>query len=222
MRRFWACAAAAAAMATMGGAAEAGERAAVSVNAGTLGVGGDVQIRAHHFLVLRAGGHFLDFGVDDTFDGVNYDIDVGGSNAFLTADIHPMRNGFFLSAGVVYGDKTVDLLATPEAFLEIGNIVVTQEQVGELTGAAELREAAPFFGLGYDSALYHPGRFGFSVMLGAALTGEPDFALSSEGGTLSDDPLFLEQLAIEEENVRESIDDFSVYPVARVGFSVSF
>ncbi|MEM8770635.1 MAG: hypothetical protein AAGD92_03190 [Pseudomonadota bacterium] len=202
--------------------ASAQDRFAVGVYGGTLGVGGDVQFRATDRLVLRAGGHFLEFNIDGNYDGVDYDADVNGSNFFATLDVHPFANGWFVSGGVVLGDKSVDLVGAPDGPVEIGDLVFTPDQVGDLIGRADVNSAAPFVGLGWDNAVTSDGRVGFSILLGAAFTGDPDVDLTSEGGLLSDQPLFQEQLAIEEENLRDELDDFSVYPVGRIGLTVSF
>ena len=213
---------AAAAAALQLSAAAAQNRFAVGVYGGTLGVGGDAQVRLSDHIVLRGGGHFLEFDVDGEYDDVDYDADVNGSNVFATLDLHPFANGWFLSGGVVLGDKSVDLVGAPDGPVEIGDLIFTPDQVGTLIGEAEVNDAAPFVGLGWDNAVTSDSRVGFSILLGAAFTGDPDVTLDSQGGLFSDDPLFQQQLAIEEENLRDDLDDFSVYPVGRVGVTVSF
>lgn len=202
--------------------ASAGERFAVGVYAGTPGVGADIQIKTVDVLVLRAGGHYLDFNVDGEYDGIDYDTDVNGSNAFLTADLHPFKNGFFLSGGAIIGEKSVDFVSAVDEPVEIGDLIFTPDQVGTLVGRSEARDVAPFVGLGFDNALTNSGRLGFHVLLGAAFTGDPSVELNSVGGAVSDDPLLQMQLEAEEEDLRDELDDFSIYPVGRIGLSVSF
>ncbi|MEO0398553.1 MAG: hypothetical protein AAF224_03920 [Pseudomonadota bacterium] len=197
-------------------------RFAVGLYGGALGLGGDIQARTTDWLVLRAGGHWFDISIDEEYDGVDYDGDVGLSNAFLTADFHPFTNGWFISAGLVLGAKTIDLSATPAAPVEIGDQIFTPEQVGVLTGAISANDAAPFIGLGFDNAVTSDNRIGWSFLVGAAFTGESDVALTATDGLLADDPNFQAQLALEEDNLREDVDDYSVYPVARLGVTLGF
>ena len=197
-------------------------RFAVGLFGGTLGLGADVQVRTTDWLVLRAGGHWFDISIDEEYDDIDYDGDVGLSNAFLTADIHPFKNGFFLSGGLVLGDKSIGLSASPAEPVEIGDQVFTPEQVGVLTGEVTGRDAAPFVGLGFDNAVTNDNRIGFSLLVGVAFTGEPDVALNATGGILADDPNFREQLAREQENLRDDVDDFQYYPVARLGLTFGF
>lgn len=203
-------------------AADGPNRFAIGVYGGTLGLGGDVQVRAADWLAFRAGGHWFDLNFDEEYDGIDYDADVGLSNAFLTADIHPFSNGWFLSGGVVLGDKGIDLLATPTTAVEIGDQVFTPEEVGVLTGEVTANDAAPFVGLGFDNAVTRDGRVGVSILLGVAFTGAPDVTLEASDGLLANDPNFQAQLAIEEENLRDEVDDYEVFPVARIGLTLGF
>lgn len=197
-------------------------RAAIGLHAGTLGVGADIQVRTTDWLVLRGGGHFADVNIDRTFDDIDYDGDVGLTNGYVTADIHPFANGFFLSGGVILGDKTIDLTTTPSTPVEIGDVVFSPAEIGTLVGRVEGRSAAPFAGLGFDNAVTSDNQVGFSLLLGVAFTGEPTVDLEAVDGLLASDPTFLAELAEEEERLRQDARDFRFYPVARIGLTIGF
>ncbi|MEM9749845.1 MAG: hypothetical protein AAF869_02730 [Pseudomonadota bacterium] len=203
--------------------AAASDRFAVTASAGTLGVGGDIQVRVIDYLALRAGGHFFSFDINERYDGVDYDADLQLSNGIFSADAHPFKNGWMISGGVIVGERGLGLDGEVDEPVEIGDLVFTPEQVGTLRGDVDLNSVSPFIGLGFDNAVTkRSGRVGFSALIGAAFTGEPDVELSAEGGVLSDDPVFLAELAEEEENLEDDFDDFPVYPIVRFGVSVSF
>ncbi|MEM6536517.1 MAG: hypothetical protein AAF668_02175 [Pseudomonadota bacterium] len=197
-------------------------RFAVGVNAGTLGVGLDVQVRATNWLVLRGGGHFADINIDREFDGIDYSADVGLSNGMATVDIHPFGNAFFISGGGVFGPKTIDLAATPAEPTQIGDQVFTPEQIGSLVGSVEADTAAPFVGLGFDNAVLRSGRVGVSFLAGVAFTGEPSVALAAVGGILESDPIFLDALADEQDQLEDDVRDFQYLPVVRLGLTIGF
>ena len=66
-----------------------------------------------------------------------------------------------------------------------------------------------------------PGE-GFKIIAGAMFTGSPDVQMASSGGTLSNDTNFQNQLAIEEQNLQDDIDDYEIYPVVQAGLTWSF
>ncbi len=226
MKRTWKMMSAAAIAAGLSGAATAqqgfSDRVALGVYAGTVGVGGDVQVKANDFFVLRGGGHWADIGVSAEFDDIDYDADFRLSNGFVTGDIHPFRNGFLVSGGVIIGADTIDLVAQAADEIEIGGEVFTPDEVGVLTGEVSGRTAAPFAGVGFDNALTGSGRLGFSVLAGVGFTGAPEVTLISADGLLSESEELLDALAVEVEELEDDIDAFRFYPVLRVGLAYRF
>ncbi|MEM8934995.1 MAG: hypothetical protein AAGC77_01145 [Pseudomonadota bacterium] len=200
----------------------AGQNVALGVQAGTLGVGADVQVRAYGPLVLRAGGHFLDFNIKAKYDGIRYDADFNLSNAYLTADVHPLNTGLFVSAGAIIGLDNIGLTATPANPLQVGDVVFNPADLGTVRGDVQANDVAPFLGVGFDDALTGIMPLSFSIMVGAAFTGEPDVALTAVDGLLEGDPMLEAELAREQANLQEDIDDYRIYPIARIGVAASF
>lgn len=204
------------------GPAAADGNFAVTLGGGTTGGVVEGQVRLNDFLQLRGGGNYLSIGADVTEDDINYDGDfeLSGGGAFV--DLHPFRNSFMLSAGVLVGDKTFDFAATSDQAVSIGDIVFTPAEYGRLEGDTSWNDAAPFVGLGFDNTFSGSGNWGFSAVLGAAFLGSGEVVLRSVGGTLSDDPILREQLDIEAARLEEEIEDYEYYPVAQVGLSYRF
>lgn len=195
---------------------------AVSGSVGTTGgsIEGHAQITP--WLQLRGGYNYFDYGVDENFDDIDYDGDLDLSNFGVFADLRPFSNSFVISGGAFIGDKTLDMLATPTANVEIGGGTFTPAEVGSLQLNAELEETAPFVGLGFDTTFQGSSNWGFRGIVGAMFTGTPTIDLQSVGGALSNDPTFLAEIEQEEANLRNDVDDFEVYPVVQLGLSFSF
>lgn len=193
-----------------------------TVSAGTDGVGADAFLKLNPLLVARGGFRYADFSISREFDGIDYDTDIGFTSGVAALDVHPFANGFRLSGGLYIGGRNIDLDASPARPVEIGEQVFTPEQIGVLTGRSEWNSAAPFAGIGFNNGANSLKRFGFQGMLGVMYMGEPDVTLNASDGLLSNDPLFLQQLAEEEEQLTDDLDDIQFYPILNLGFSLRF
>ncbi|MGF1454500.1 MAG: hypothetical protein ACFB6R_03890 [Alphaproteobacteria bacterium] len=189
------------------------------VTAATTGFGPEIQVRVLPRLVLRGGYNYFRFGVDDDYDGVEYDAELNLSNFIVGADIHPFGNAFFISGGAFIGDKSVDLDGNTTEPVEIGDTTFSPDEIGTLSGEVELKAVAPFAGLGFDNT-FSGGRVGFKIMAGVLFTGSPDATLVSSGGSLSDDPTLVAELQQEEQSLEEEIEDFQFYPLISLGLNI--
>jgi hypothetical protein len=219
MKRSITLAALAIAGAATAGAAQA--QIAVSGSIGTAGASAEAQLKVAPGINIRGGYNYLQYGADDTYDGVAYegDLDLTTLGAFV--DVHPFGNSFFITGGAYFGEKTLGLFATPTQNVEIGCQTFTPAQVGTLSLAADLEDTAPFIGLGWDTTFENPG-IGFKFLAGAMFTGTPQVNLTATGGTLSNDANFQTQLAQEEQNLQDEISDYEIYPVVQVGVTLGF
>lgn len=206
------------------GAAAAGTaqaQVALGGSIGTTGVAVEAQFKVAPGLHVRGGYNYFQYEADDTYDGIAYegDLDLNTLGAFV--DLHPFGNGFLLTGGAYFGEKTLDLLATPTGTVQIGNQSFTPAQVGTLNMAADLEDTAPFVGIGWDTTFENRG-IAFKFIAGAMFTGSPQVNLTASGGTLSNDPNFQTQLAQEEQNLQNDIDAYEIYPVVQAGLTLSF
>ena len=201
---------------------ETPRRFAVGVQAGTPGLGFQAQYSINDYVVLRGGYDVLQWQTDDTYDGVDYDADIDFQSPGAFIDLDPFKNGLFVSGGAYFGDRSIDLDATPTENVNIGGAIFTPEQVGRLSGRIDLENTAPFLGLGYDDTFSRDRRFGFRVLAGAAFGDSPRVNLNASGGTLSDQPLLQERLAQEERQIQEDADDYKILPVVQIGLNYRF
>lgn len=193
-----------------------------ALNAGTPGVGVEVQLALGPVFVLRGGLDTL--GYD--FDAAYGDVDYAGRMDFDTVsgfvDLHPFGNGFLISGGIYVGNRTIDLGARPSVPVEIGGATFTPGQVGTLSGRIKLADSAPFVGIGFDDAFTREGRWGFRAIAGVAWSEDPEVGLSSSGGSLSNDPIFRARLEQEAREIEEEARDRGLFPIVQLGVTARF
>ena len=211
--------------ATVAGSAAAQSRVAVGAQAGTTGLGAEVEVQASPMLTLRAGGDW--FNYDDEFDGdrFQYEGEADFSTLSAMADLHPFNNSFLISAGAYFGERSVAVAATPRSNETVGGVVLTPAQFGSLVGDADFGSTAPFIGLGFNNTFRTRGPIGFKAVVGATFGGEPDVQLRREGGmTLPANvqAAFDVERAQEEQALEDDLEDFRILPVAQVGVTWRF
>lgn len=197
-------------------------RFAVGAQVGTPGAGLQAQFALSPVVVLRGGYDVLNWDRDQTYKGIDYDakIDFKSPGAFV--DVHPFRNGFLISGGAYFGDRKIDLDATPTGNVNVGGATFAPAQVGTLTGRIDLESTAPFVGFGYDNTFTRGGRLGFRILAGAAFGDSPQVNLDARGGTLSNDPIFRARLDQEEQDIQSEADDYKILPVVQAGLNFKF
>lgn len=195
---------------------------AVGATAGTSGVGLDVQVKLGTIFTLRGSLDRLTWDVDESYDGIDYNGDLTFDTVGGFIDMHPLANGFLISGGAYVGDRDIALDATPTGPVEIGGQTYTPGQVGTLNGAIKLSGVAPFIGIGWDDTFYRSGRWGFRAVAGVAWSDAPEVALTSTGGSLSNDPTFRARLQDESRNITDEAEGYGLFPVVQVGLNYKF
>ncbi len=193
---------------------------AIGAGIGTTGPNIEAQLRLPLNFAVRGGYNFLELSVDDTYDDVAYDGDLELSTVSAFLDWHPGGGGFMISAGAFFGPKELDLNAqfADGETVDLGDETFSGAEVGTLNLTADLEDVAPFLGIGYNRGTTSRSGWGLSFLAGAMLTGTPDITLT----TTSELTDVLDAVAQEEENLRDDIEDFEIYPVLNVGLTFGF
>lgn len=181
--------------------AQADGRFAVGAQVGTPGLGANIQFALNDVIVLRGGYDVLQWDRDDSYRDVDYNAEIDFKSPGAFVDLHPFRNSFFVSGGAYFGERGVDLDATPTRDVRIGGVTFTPAQVGRLDGRIDLEDTAPFAGIGFDNTFTRGGRLGFRFTAGAVFGDAPVVNLQASGGTFSDNPIFQERLRQEEAEI---------------------
>jgi len=185
----------------------------VSPVVSTLGVGLEGGVRINETFGLRLGGNWLGFDYDGVDGNLDYDADITLASLGTLVDYHPFRGGFRLSGGLRFNFNQADLDGTPTEDINIGGEDFSPDEVGTLTGDVGFNVLAPYLGVGYGATLLK-GALSIGFDLGVMYQGQADVDLDADAGILSDDAVLLDNLAIEEDEVEDDLEDFVVYPVA--------
>ena len=195
---------------------------AAGLGVGTTGATLEAKFAPTDVVALRGNFNYLDVSLDEEYDDIEYDGDFNANSFGGFVDVAPFKNGFVLSGGAYVGDKTLDLNATPSESVQIGDGTFTPEEVGTLTGKAELSSFAPYAGIGYDGFMGGSKNWSFNARAGVMFTGSPDVDLVSANGTLSSNAALRSELDAEIEAIEDDANDFKYYPVLTIGVARRF
>lgn len=207
------------------GAGEARAQLAIGGGIGTTGGKIEAEYQTIPGLVVRGGYNYFKYSdIDGHYDGIQYggDLHLSTFGAFL--DWHPFGGSFLLTAGAYLGPKKLELTSKPSSTYTVGGQTFTAAQTGTLHLKGELEKSAPFVGLGWDTTYSGSGHWGFKAIAGAMFTGKPDVHLTSVGGvrTPQEDVIFQQALLDGQNELRDDVDDYKVYPVAELGVNYRF
>lgn len=203
--------------------AQAG-RVAIGPRFGTLGIGADAAVSLSRHLAFRTGFNYFSLTRDEGIDGITYALRPRLQTVPLLLDLHPTAGAFRLSAGVMINGNQASGDGDVGQSVFIGDNEYTSAEVQSLTGTVDFRGAAPYAGLGFNSALTGNGRVAFGFELGVMFHGHPRARLAvvtplagTAGAQLEADR------RLEEEQIQREIDDLpgviDFYPVLEFGLS---
>lgn len=199
----------------LAGQGAAADSFALGAKAGTTGLGLEGTFRMSETLNLRGGFYAFDYSTDIEEDEIQYDGDLDLSNAGLFLDWHPRQGGFRVSIGGVQSGNAFK--GTADGELEVGE----NTYVAELQADVDWDGFAPYLGIGWGNAVRSAG-WSFSFDVGVMFTGEPSVSLA---GTVNDPLLqqqFEDDVAREEETLRQELEDYKYYPVINLGVAYRF
>lgn len=194
----------------------------VGVSGGTLGIGPEVTARISPLLGVRGSATFLSFSHSVDGDELEYDGDLKLASVGAALDLHPFENGFRVSAGARYNKNKVKLKGTPDSnqTVEIGGTRYTGSQIGTLNGSVRVKEFAPTLTLGYGSGLTKG--FTFGIDAGVMFEGKPRIRNLRANGPIASNPSFQEALAREEQDIRDDVEKYDIFPIVQLSIGYAF
>ena len=225
MSRILLLSAALAALAAAPALAQTNGRVAVGAQIGTTGVGAEVQVQASPNVTLRAGGDLFKYDEEAETDDYDYAADLDFSTLSAFVDLHPFQNPFFVSAGAYFGERSVDVTGRPNRNVVIGGQTFTPTDFGRLVGQADFGSTAPFVGLGWNNTFRTAGPIGFKIVAGATFGSDPTVDLRREGGVALPSNIqtaFDAEVAAEERELEEELENFKILPVLQAGVTYRF
>ena len=186
----------------------------------TLGVGGELLMRAGRGFGFRLGGNYFQLSRDLTIQDNHYTVTPHFENGTAIVDLFPFGGPFHLSGGVILNYNEGRLVGHPP--FSIGGQSYTGDEVTEFTGMVSFKRSAPYVGLG----LAGRGRFALLLDLGVGFTGTPIVTLSGETTLQGSAKTDLEtRLLAEQQKVQDEIDShvwLRYHPVVSLGLKLGF
>ena len=193
----------------------------LGVTGGTLGVGPEISYNVIPAVSVRASATFLGFGVHGPVKGYEYDAHARIRNFGGTVDLHPLLNGFRISAGArATSGNHVDFHGMARNDQTFGGVTFTPEQAGELIGRIKTRSVSPLVTVGYSHSALTGLTFGIDG--GVMFHGSPRVSRVEATGELGSNPLAQAQLNQQIENLRNRVDDYKYYPVLQLSLGYRF
>ena len=157
------------------------------------------------------------FGDEENGEGVEFNVELPTPAVTAVFDLFPGGSGFRVSAGALYFARPFAIEGTPTEELELGDHDYAAADVGTLRGSLGTDQIAPYFGIGWGSAV--GSGLGFALDLGVAYHGEPDFRFEATGPA-SSNAQFRADLDVEADSINEDMPNFAaLYPILNLGFS---
>jgi hypothetical protein len=220
MKWIKACAIAALALGSVGGAQAAG----IGVRAGTTGLGADLGFNLVPTLSARIGYSGLSYSTDVDVTDINYDTKLKLSNLNLLLDWSPL-GPFRLTGGLILNDNKADVSARPSnGTYTINGVSYPSTAVASLGGTVKAgNRAAPYLGIGYGNVAGLGVNFYFD--LGVMFQGNPSASLAATCGaglTSAQCSQLQSNVAAEQARLQDNIKNFRYYPVANIGLTIGF
>jgi hypothetical protein len=190
---------------------------------GTLGIGPDLNIGFNRFFSLDIGLNAFNRNYTGTKSSINYNFNARLRSVHLLANIYPFAGIFHLSAGIVSNGNEFNLAGNPTSgYYTIDNRQYSAAEVGTLDGKIAFPGVAYYIGLGWGLSYKPDSHWGFSFDLGGLYQGVPDLTLSAYGGTLSNNPIFKQNLAAQQAKTQNDIRSYRWWPVVSFGLYFKF
>ncbi len=201
-------------------AADLPGKSGITVSAGTLGVGLEI---AHTLPVANLTGRLawngFNYDYDDSIDGVDYELGLELGSVTALLDWRPWGRAMHFTAGLVFNDNAIDVVAAPAASYAIGGQTFDADQVGNLRGNVGFDDLVPYLGFGWNVPV--APKTALSLELGVVFQGSPQLTLTADG-TLSGETLFQGELAAEQAKFQDDIGKYEYFPVIALGVQRRF
>ena len=195
-----------------------------TIKLGTQGVGLELTTPIiEDSLNLRAGFHAFSVDADEEGDAneLDYEGELDLRSIPLLVDWHPFRGQFRTTAGLIFSNSGISASATCDSdSCEFGDESFGAETLGTTRLDVDLGGVQPYLGIGYGNAVSRSGGFSFSFDLGLQLQNvDVDIQPSS---ACRADPDCRAEVEREEDELKEEVEDFDIYPVVSIGVGYRF
>lgn len=203
----------------------AAQAQSLTARAGSNGLGAEIGVGLGSMFGVRANLLGGSLSRDETRSSVRYEGTLKLSNGSLLMDVHPFAGSFRLSAGAVFNSNRLDANGRADGgTIDINGVSYPADAVGTLQAGVRWDRTNPYLGLGWGASPQASPGFFFSADLGAfymrptaTLTGTCGPALPTAACTqLQSD------IRAEEQQFRDDVNKYKLYPVLSIGVGYRF
>ena len=194
----------------------------VGAKVGTLGFGLEITKGFTPSINGRIGFNSFGFDASGTESDIDYDADLNMESVAALVDWHPFSGGFRATAGLLLNNNKLEMTAKSAVSYDIGGTTYTPAEIGTFGGTVDFNDVAPYVGIGWGNAVEKGQRLTFAVDVGVLMQGSPNVDFTASGGTLSTDPTLLADLATEEAQLEDDLNDYDLFPVISLGLAFQF
>lgn len=213
--------------ATLRGTAAPADSKAITagVEVGTLGPGVSVGWRLSDHFGVRGGVNFLSYNRDgDEVSDVTFNSKLRLLSAPIGVDFYPWPDSAFrITGGVLFNGNRFTAIAPQQApgavSVPLGTSGgIDSAAIGDLSLKVDQNVIAPYLGVGYNWFFGKEKRWTIGGEVGVAFAGSPDVTLTRSNGPDAIDA----QVAIEQQQIEDDLEKYTVYPIVRVSVGFSF
>jgi hypothetical protein len=202
---------------------------AMSVRAGTAGVGLDLDLGLSPSIGIRIG--FSGFNIDHSIDtsDVNYDGRLKLRTVTGLLDWYVLRGSFHLTAGIAGNGTRLDVVGRPsQGSYTVNGTTYSSSQLGSLSGELKFgNSVSPYLGFGWGNSAGEGGHLHVLFDVGAIYGGTPSVSLTAQCGPAAPPGSALcdqiqGSVASERQKLRDKASLLQWYPVVSLGIAVRF
>ena len=200
-------------------------------------IGNQFQMRAGYSVLPPMWKPHKVFHLEESGSHDPTDVDIEAvvlfHNANLMFDWHPAGKGFFIAAGAFAGPSTAITVRNRNTFLAeedwgtsgvtIGNVMVTSDDKGNISGKLKVWPVRPYVGIGYGTPVKADKRVGFNIELGTCFTNYKIALRGRNLDTLEDNvEVTVNSAALnnEDKGIVDKMRKFPILPMLRFGLFV--
>lgn len=192
----------------------------VGVHLSTLGYGLSIAHPLTDTISGRLGFNQFSKSFDQTSDSINYAGDLKLSSFDILADWHPFDGVTHLTAGLMYNNNKLEMMAQPSGpTITINGNTYNSADVGTMTAAVEFNKAAPYLGFGWSGQAKNTG-FSFKSDFGVLFQGKPKSTITCSNPVAN--PVIAADCVAEQAKLDDDLKNFKYYPVISIGIGYAF
>ena len=186
----------------------------------TLGGGLEFAKGITPWLGIRIGGNYFKYSYEGEASGNEYELELELKNAGLLIDIHPFKQAFRITGGVMYNGNL--LSGNAQGTWKANKV---EYPINKAYAELSFPSFAPYAGIGWDTTFGDHDTWGFTFDIGVVFTGTPELALDvTLDPTATDDQKanFEADKNKEMAEVKDALYDWELWPVVSAGIVYQF